>query len=210
MALDKRLTSSGGKKFSATLFSVVQNHGVSARPAEETDLEALVDEAFDAWMSVWKAQTLVVRALERDLKKSVGLPLTACEVLSKLGAAPGGRLRMQELARQVLLSKSGISQLVTQLSQLGLVERQGDPDDLRVTYAVLTEKGRAAFPAHAPVFLRGVRRYFSQHLSDDEVETITRAMNKVIKALGDEQEAPHDSEAARNLVSMARRGAQAE
>ncbi|WP_198532902.1 MarR family winged helix-turn-helix transcriptional regulator [Carbonactinospora thermoautotrophica] len=181
--------------------------GISEHPADGADVEGLVDEAFDAWMAVWKAQILVVRALERDLKESVGLPLTACEVLSKLGAAPGGRLRMQELARQVLLSKSGISQLVTQLSRLGLVERQGDPDNLRVTYAVLTEKGRAAFPAHAPVFLQGVRRYFSQHLTDDEVETITRAMTKVIKALGYEQEAPHDSEAARNLVSMTRGGA---
>ncbi|MFE9609806.1 MarR family winged helix-turn-helix transcriptional regulator [Streptomyces sp. NPDC006012] len=162
----------------------------------------LVDEAFDAWMSVWKAQILVVRALERDLKQSLGLPLTAWEVLSRLGAAPGGRLRMQDLARQVLVSKSGISQLVTQLARQGLVERQGDPGNLRATYAVLTDSGRRIFPEHAPVFLDGVRRHFSQHLTAEEVQTVTTAMDKVIKALGHEREAPHDSEAARNLITM--------
>src|SRR2546421_4769044 len=102
-------------EFSSTLFSMERDGERGPEPgADDAGAGAFVDEAFDAWMSVWKAQILVVRALERDLKESLGLPLTSWEVLSKLGAAPGGRLRMQELARQVLVSKSGISQLVTQ------------------------------------------------------------------------------------------------
>lgn len=60
----------------------------------------------------------------------------------QLGAADGGRLTMNELARQVFVSRSGISQVVTAMAKHGLVERQGDPDNLRVTFAVLTDRGR--------------------------------------------------------------------
>ncbi len=171
--------------------------------ADGTSPDELVDEGFYAWLAVWKAQVVVARTLERDIREHTGLPLTACEVLSRLGAAPGGRLRMQELARQVFVSKSGISQLVSQLSRQGLVERQGDPDNLRVTYAVLTDKARQSFPEHAPVFLGGVRRYFSQHLTDDEARTVTQAMNKVIRALGHEPESHDQPEAVENLHRLA-------
>jgi DNA-binding MarR family transcriptional regulator len=40
---------------------------------------------------------------------------------------------MQELARRVLLSKSGLSQLFSRPERRGLVERRGDPENLRVT-----------------------------------------------------------------------------
>ena len=145
------------------------------------------EEGRAAWLDVFQANTLVTRALERRIREEFGLPLAGYEVLVRLAEAPEGeRLRMQELARRVLLSKSGLSQLFTRLERRELVERRGDPENLRVTYAVLTEKGRETLERALPIFREEVEERFGGHLDEQEMRTIRRAMRKVIGALGDE------------------------
>ncbi|WP_090933818.1 MarR family winged helix-turn-helix transcriptional regulator [Nonomuraea jiangxiensis] len=168
-------------------------------PAKVRDLDNL---GFDAWLALWKGEIVVARALDRDLKANGCQPLTACEVLSRLGAAPQGRLQMHELARRCFVSKSGISQLVTQLQRQGLVERGGDADNLRITYAVLTDRGRDELGRSAPIFLGGVGRYFSQYLDEDEMRSLVTIMNKVLLGHGQTVEAPDPRGAAENLYEI--------
>src|SRR5215211_3859687 len=145
------------------------------------------EEAFAAWLDTFQANTLMVRALEKSIKQELGLPLAGYEVLVRLAEVPeGDRLRMQELARRVLLSKSGLSQLFTRLERQGLVERRGDPENLRVTYATLTEEGREALERGRPVFRQKIEERFAAHLDEEEIPTIRRAMHKVIRASGEE------------------------
>jgi DNA-binding MarR family transcriptional regulator len=145
------------------------------------------EEGYAAWLDAFQAQTLVVRALERCIKQHLGLPLAGYEVLVRLAEIPEGeRLRMQELARRVLLSKSGLSQLFTRLQKRGLVERRGDPENLRVTYAILTEEGRETLERVLPAFKGEVEERFSSRLDEEEIRTVRRAMRKVIRAFGEE------------------------
>ena len=145
------------------------------------------DEGFAAWLDTFQANTLVTRALERGLKERFGLPLADYEVLARLAEMPEGeRIRMQELARRVLLSKSGLSQLFTRLERRGLVQRLGDPENLRVTYAILTEEGREALERARPTFLKEIEERFAGHLNKEEIRTIRQAMRKVIWASGEE------------------------
>jgi DNA-binding MarR family transcriptional regulator len=145
------------------------------------------EEGFAAWLDVFQAQTLVVRALETSMKQGFGLPLAGYEVLVRLAEVPeGDRLRMQELARRVLLSKSGLSQLFTRLERQGLVERRGDPENLRVTYATLTEEGREALERARPAFQEEIEERFARHLNKEEMRTIRQAMRKVIRTSGEE------------------------
>ena len=145
------------------------------------------EEGYAAWLDVFQANTLVVRALEKRIRQELGLPLAGYEVLVRLAEVPGGkRLRMQELARRVLLSKSGLSQLFTRLQRRGLVERRGDPENLRVTYAILTEEGREVLERALPAFREEIEERFAGHLNDEEIRTVRRAMRKVIGASGEE------------------------
>jgi DNA-binding MarR family transcriptional regulator len=145
------------------------------------------EEGYAAWLDAFQANTLVVRALEKRVKQELGLPLAGYEVLVRLAEVPGGkRLRMQELARRVLLSKSGLSQLFTRLQRQGLVERRGDPENLRVTYALITEKGREVLERALPAFREEIEERFAGHLNDEEIRTVRRAMRKVIGASGEE------------------------
>ena len=145
------------------------------------------EERYAAWLDVFQANTLVVRALEKSIRQELGLPLAGYEVLVRLAEVPEGeRVRMQELARRVLLSKSGLSQLFTRLERRGLVERRGDPENLRVTYAAITAEGREALARARPAFREEIEERFAGHLDKEEIRTVRRAMRKVIRASGEE------------------------
>ncbi|MEV0678755.1 MarR family transcriptional regulator [Actinosynnema sp. NPDC050436] len=154
------------------------------------EISELVDDRFFAWMATWKAQTLAARRIEAVLREHAGLTLTWGEVLSRLGATEGGRLPMNELARQVFVSRSAISQVVTAMAGQGLVERQGDPDNLRITYAALTDHGREVLRNSTTTFLGAIREVFAQHVTPEEARAITSAMNRVTEALGGTPEPP--------------------
>ena len=75
------------------------------------DVKRANEERMAAWMALMQAHAAVVAGLEDKLVKDRGLPLSWHEVLVHLAAAPDGKLRMQDLARSVLLSKSGVTRL---------------------------------------------------------------------------------------------------
>jgi DNA-binding MarR family transcriptional regulator len=144
-------------------------------------------EAFAAWSDVSQSYAIVSRGLERKIKERLGLPLAGFDVLSQLARVPEGeRVRMQELARRVLLSKSGLSQLFTRMERRGLVRRRGDPENLRVTYAAVTAEGREALRRALPEFNGEVEGRFARHLDEEEIRALRRAMRKVIRGSGEE------------------------
>ena len=72
-----------------------------------------------AWTRFLKAHSAISRRLERDLSNEHGLTLSDCDVLVQLSLAPGRSLRPVELARAVLLTRSGIARLVQRLERGG-------------------------------------------------------------------------------------------
>jgi DNA-binding MarR family transcriptional regulator len=145
---------------------------------------AVDGERLDAWREFLRAHALLTELLEVELQAERGLPLAWYDVLFQLSLAPGGARRMQELAGAVLLSKSGLTRLISRMEQAGLVERRPCPTDLRGTIAALTPAGNAALRRARPVHLRGIREHFARHLSDDEARTLRSAFGKVLAAAG--------------------------
>ena len=89
---------------------------------------------------------------------------------------------MTELAGSVLNSKSGLTYQISQLEKAGLVRRRPCTSDERAVYAVLTPAGRAALRKAAPVYLTGIRRHFTDHLSATERTRLVRTFDKVVRA----------------------------
>ena len=81
-----------------------------------------------AWRSMLLAHSSALRAIEADMGAAGSIPLSWYDVLLELNGA-GGRLRMQELAGRVVLSRTRVSRLVDELEHRGLVTRQPDPTD---------------------------------------------------------------------------------
>jgi DNA-binding MarR family transcriptional regulator len=135
-----------------------------------------------AWRAVLLAQSRALRAIERDLAEAGVIPITWYDVLLELRGADGGSLRMQDLGMRVVLSRTRVSRLVTELEDAGLVTRITDPDDGRATLATITDDGRAALRRAAPVYLAGIEEHFTRHITEREQLVITRGLQRVVDA----------------------------
>ncbi|MGH8929215.1 MAG: MarR family winged helix-turn-helix transcriptional regulator [Egibacteraceae bacterium] len=142
------------------------------------------DECVAAWRALLLAQNAVLRAIEADLASKGLVALTTYDVLLELNAAPDRRLRMQDLAARVVLSRTRVSRLVDELVTAGLVTREPDPTDGRAMLAALTRAGRTALRKAAPAYLKGIERHFTAHLTDEERRVVTQALQRVAEARG--------------------------
>lgn len=138
-----------------------------------------------AWRAFLTAHARITDELARELKERLGLPLTWYDVLVQLSEAEDHRLRMQELAGKVLLSKSGLTRLIDRMEREGLVRRYPCADDRRGTWAQMTDAGYTVIERSAPTHLKGIREHFADIVEDDEAEVIAAALKRVLAGLGD-------------------------
>ena len=89
---------------------------------------------------------------------------------------------MHELARAVVLSRSGLTRLVDRLENAGLLCREPDPSDRRGAFAVLTDEGRDMLRRMWPVYAAGIAEHFGGHISDEEAHVLTEALSRVLAA----------------------------
>jgi DNA-binding MarR family transcriptional regulator len=136
-------------------------------------------EELGAWRGLLRVHAGMTKALDAELVREHGLPLSSYEVLLFLADAPEGRLRMSELAEGVLLSRSGLTRLVDRMERDGLLRRERCEDDARGYNALITDKGRELFDQARRTHLDGVRERFLSHLSPDELRTLARLWEKV-------------------------------
>ena len=107
------------------------------------------DEKLAAWKLLVEAHAFVMDGIERALEQGGGVQLTWYEVLSRLRRAPGRALRMQDLAEQLLLSRSGATRLIDRIEDAGLIAcRKAFADRVPRTQFSLTPKGKRSFALH--------------------------------------------------------------
>ncbi|WP_243725381.1 MarR family winged helix-turn-helix transcriptional regulator [Actinomadura rubrisoli] len=131
------------------------------------------------WRTMLRAQVRISRRLQADLLAHHDLALGSYDVLMHLGEAPDGRLRMNDLADRVLLSRSGLTRLVDRLQREGLVVRQSCTSDARGLFAVLTAAGRARLDAATPTYRQGVRDYVLSRLDEDDLRVFGHILGKL-------------------------------
>jgi DNA-binding MarR family transcriptional regulator len=137
-----------------------------------------------AWRAFLHGHLVLTGVLGREMEAETGLPLTWYDVLLNLNEA-GGRLRMQELARSIVLSKSGLTRLVDRMVSAGYLCREPAEGDRRGLLAVLTPAGRDALRTAAPVHLRGIEQHFGRLVSAEEATVVRDVFERVRVALGE-------------------------
>jgi DNA-binding MarR family transcriptional regulator len=126
--------------------------------------DQLPEDALDAWRAFLTAHALITRRISRDLVAE-GLPdLGWYDLLWALRRSPGQRLRVNELAREVVLSPTAMSRFVDRAERAGVVRREADPADRRALQVALTEEGVALLRKMWPVYERGIEAHFAEHL----------------------------------------------
>lgn len=136
-------------------------------------------ERIAAWRAFLDAHRVVTDALAAELIACHDLPLEQYDVLVQLSEAEGSRLRMHELARRMVFSRSGLSRLIDRMQQADLVVRERCDDDRRGFFVVMTSHGLDRLRESAQTHLAGVAERVTDHLDDDEIAVLHRIMARV-------------------------------
>src|SRR3954469_7444483 len=146
-------------------------------PAE---LPRFTDVELDAWPGFLRTYTTLMRELDDELTERHGLPISSYDVLVQLDEAPDGMLRMSHLADSVLLSRSGLSRLVTRLINMGLIEREECKSDARGAFAVITDEGRKRLDEARATHRPAIRERFLDRLSEREQRQLVKIWGRLL------------------------------
>jgi DNA-binding MarR family transcriptional regulator len=141
-----------------------------------------------AWVGLLRAHATTTRRFNAELVAEHGLTLNDYEVLLHLSRAEGKRLRRVDLADRVLLTPSGITRLLEGLEREGYVERASCESDARVTYAQLTDDGEAKLRDAATTHVAGIRGFFRERFSNDELEALGGLLERLPQEASDDVE----------------------
>ena len=138
-------------------------------------------EQKQAWITFVVAHAVLTRQIDK-LLLSKGLPgLDVYAVLLTLEDAEGGRLRMSDLADQIMLSRSGITRLVDRLERDGLLQRHNCPADRRATYAMITDEGRRLREEMWPVYRQGIAEHFATKMNCEEAAVLSSVFLRILE-----------------------------
>jgi DNA-binding MarR family transcriptional regulator len=135
-----------------TYLSASAPNSVTLAPMDEAELAT--------WRAFLNAHSVVIQRIEQDLKDHGLPPLSWYDVLWPLQRAEEERLRMNQLAEDVLLSRTGLVRLVDRIEAAGLLRREPVLEDGRGSYAVITSEGAATLRRIWPVYRRHIEEDF--------------------------------------------------
>ena len=87
------------------------------------------------------------------------------------------------LARRLVVTKQNMTGMIARLEQLGVAERQGDPNDLRSSRVQLTRRGRGIVEKLRPVYDEWVRSLAGEQVSERELQALTKTVERLITQL---------------------------
>jgi DNA-binding MarR family transcriptional regulator len=145
----------------------------------ERNLSSPTADELAAWRLFLESSQALFDILDAEIQQQSGISLRWYDVLVHLEEAPESRLRMSELARQIVTSTSGLTRVVDGMERAGLVRRERPASDRRAIEVVPTAKGMDLLDAARPLHRDALRRHFTRHLTTQDVKAMTRALTKV-------------------------------
>ena len=146
----------------------------------------MVNEDSERWMPAWLAllrtHARLWDQLEAQVRRDHGLTIARYDVLAHLEMA-GGRLRLSDLAKAIVLSPSGLSKLLDRMETSRLVKREPDPNDARASLATLTPEGRSLVETARRSHHALLEQTFGAALDDRDVADLARIMGRIDRSL---------------------------
>jgi DNA-binding MarR family transcriptional regulator len=137
------------------------------------------ERRLDAWVNFLRAHAAITRELSARLQREHGLTLNDYEVLLHLARSENGMMRRVDLAASVLLTASGITRLLDGLEQCGYVEKASCAADARVSYAKVTDAGRAKLSEASDHHLADIEELFNGSYSESERITLADLLSRL-------------------------------
>jgi DNA-binding MarR family transcriptional regulator len=139
----------------------------------------LAGAALEAWRGFLQSHATILRALDAELQAEHAMTTRDYEVLLYLAQSDEGHLPMSALAERTMLTRSGITRLVDGLVTSGMIQRVACPNDARVSYAKLTERGHDKLRQAGHSHVAGVNRLFVEHFSAGELQQLAAMLGRL-------------------------------
>lgn len=149
-------------------------------------VEWLSPDEQHAWRTFIRLHQKLTAALSRDLQAHSKLSGADYEILVALTDVPEGRLRPQDLAREIDWEQSRLSHQIARMAKRGLVAREECAEDGRGVLVAITPAGREVIEAAAPKHVATVRRLVIDALAPDELATLARINERILERLDGE------------------------
>nr|WP_235000976.1 MarR family transcriptional regulator [Marinactinospora thermotolerans] len=146
------------------------------------------DDAAEARAQGWRAlaalHARIEIHIERALQAAHGLSVSEYTVLDVLSRQKGHHMRMQQLARAVVLSQSATTRLVTRLEDQGLLTRYLCADDRRGIYTEVSPAGHARLDEARPTHDTALRAALDEAAELPELAPLVDALHRLEPAAG--------------------------
>jgi DNA-binding MarR family transcriptional regulator len=127
---------------------------------------AMDDNQLGAWRAFLNAHAHITRRISRDLDEAGYPDLSWYDLLWALYSAPDRRLRVNELAKAVVLSPTAMSRFVSRVEEGGYIRRDVDPADRRAFQITITPAGIGLLKDMWPIYEKGIEEHFVTHLKE--------------------------------------------
>lgn len=104
---------------------------------------SVINPALKTLMNLAKVQAVISRKFDRLNIHGIGF--NDFMILYLLQQSGDGKMRRIDLADQIGLTASGITRMLLPMEKTGLVTREANERDARVSYVVLTQAGKQLF-----------------------------------------------------------------
>lgn len=153
--------------------------------AHVADTLCRMPQRVQTWRDYLESSILLQTALDDQLRADSQMSLLEYHLLLLLSEATDRRLRMGDLAREMVFSSSRLTYQVGVLEKRGWVRRDKDIADARSTWACLTDDGVDVLRQASHGHLQAVRSLFLDELDDDEVAVLGRVFARQRQRLRD-------------------------
>ena len=134
-----------------------------------------VDTSLKVFIGLRRTNDMLDKLIHKDIK-SYGLNVTEFAVLEVLNNR--GEHTIQRIKERILIASSSTTYVVTNLEKKGYIKRRQDTKDKRVSYASLTDKGRAFMDEIFPNHANAIASVFSD-LSEDELQSLQKVLKRI-------------------------------
>lgn len=148
-----------------------------------TETRWLSDDEQRAWRAFLVATQRLDQVIDRDLQQNAGMPHAYYMILAMLSEAPARSLTITDLAAVLNSSVSRLSHALRRLEALGWIRKDADPDDKRVSWAVLTDDGMRVLVDAAPGHVRTVATHVFDRLTPEQVEQLQEISRAILGGL---------------------------
>lgn len=100
-----------------------------------------ISQSLKFFLNLNTVQLITAKRFDSKLSNH-GISLNDFMILYHIGEAPDEKLRRTDLAEKIGLTASGITRMLSPLEKLGLVRREANSRDARVSYVKLAPAGK--------------------------------------------------------------------